>query len=528
MHEIPPRLNALLAFAKSHTAAPLLSFLGRFKPPPATEEIATQLRALHRWRSSVASATEQLELIDVNIGRRLATDKLHATEVIELKLRLPNEKSAASFDKDAAAMAGAVRHARDVENASTLGLAIAIWLRTELIHRERDLQYVRQEIYSQIHQVFRLLNEQKLLTNPLAIALCQAAWNAHPLRANHPYTSMLLECLRLPGFVAALLQVAPKIEKVQVLLEFACFLIRQEDGYNGFAALSFLERLRNWSEREAIVQKLAAMQFQSAEPITSLPTNFEAFRFPVGLSTETVQAWMNAQNGDELLNCISKLTEPCKKTRIPFLSPDAQKLSYYAERTLRSSASRSDDLSLEEYQQRWGNFLRAIAGIQLSRESVQSRFISIVSNESRLKPLLRQSQRTKLIQKIAGDGTDRENWVLAKLLQAAGAMSAEDYSMCSICLGSAYLYDIEGRFCNRKTFRDFAAFIDRDIQNLRAFIDPAVAEQAVAPGRSDSTERASSGHVKRLMSFVRDFLIDPQNAHYTNFEVYRTKPFSQK
>ncbi|MDX1929309.1 MAG: hypothetical protein SFV81_22470 [Pirellulaceae bacterium] len=159
MHEIPPRLNALLAFAKSHTAAPLLSFLGRFKLPQATEEIAAQLRALHRWRSSEANAAEQLELIDANIGRRLAADKLHATEVIELKLSPPNEKSAASFDRDAAAMASAVRHARDVEHASTLGLAIAIWFRTELNHRERDLQFVRQEIYSQMHQVFRLLNE---------------------------------------------------------------------------------------------------------------------------------------------------------------------------------------------------------------------------------------------------------------------------------------------------------------------------------------------------------------------------------
>ncbi|MDX1929308.1 MAG: hypothetical protein SFV81_22465 [Pirellulaceae bacterium] len=349
-----------------------------------------------------------------------------------------------------------------------------------------------------------------------------------PFRANHPHPSMLLECLKLPGLVAALLQVAPKVEKVQVLLEFACFLIRQEDGYNSFSALSFLERLRNWSEREAVVQKLAAMQFQSAEPIVNLPASFAAFRFPSGLSAEAVQAWTNAQNGEELLSRISKLTDPCKKTRIPYLSPDAQKLSYHAERTLRSSTSRSDDLSLEEYQQRWANFLRAIAGIQLSRESVQSRFVSIVSNESRLKPLLRQSQRTKLIQKIAGDGSDRENWVLAKLLQAAGILSAEDYSMCSICLGSAYLYDIEGRFCNRKTFRDFATFIDRDIQNLRAFIDPTVAELAVAPGKSVPAERASSGHVKRLMSFIRDFLIDPQNAHYTNFEVYRTKPFSQK
>ncbi len=514
---IPPRLKALLAFAKSHTPAPFLRFLRSYKPPQATDEIVTQLRALHRLRVSDSNARHHLQHLDESIGRRLAADKLHATEIVELKLHPPNEDSLARFNSDARLIAGSIQSANDTENASSLGLAFAIWFQTELSYGDRDPQRTQQEVYDQIHRVFRHLHDQNLLENQFAIALCQAAWTANPHRPSHPYTSILFDCLRLPGFVSRLLQATTDIGSVQVVLEFANFLLRAEDGCGDFEALSFLDKLPHCDERKEIVQRLAAMQFQSAEPVRTLSPIFKAFRFPAGLSAETAQAWMKSPSGSDLLGNIARLSDPCRKTRIPYLSPDAQRLSYHAESTLqKSSDSHSSDLSPEEYMKRWRIFLGGIAGIQISRDSVQNRFVAIVSSESRLRALLRHRQRPKLIQFITGDGNDRDNWVLAKLIEAAGAISPEDYSMCSICLGSVYLHDTEGRFCNRKTFRDFADFIDRDIRNLRAFIDPTIAKQA---------EGANVGHIQRLMSFIRDFLIDPQNAHYTNFEVYRTKPF---
>ena len=300
-------------------------------------------------------------------------------------------------------------------------------------------------------------------------------------------------------------------------MEFARFLISQNDDYNDFSAISFLKQMETFDHQTEITRQLARMQRRSLERVSNLAPAFEAFRFPKGIGVETVRVWSNARTGKDLLTCIERLVNPCHKTRIPYLSPHAQTLAHCAEKTLRSlKDDRTEKLSREDYRRRWELLIRSISGIELSRENVRNRFISIVSTEDRLKLLLRQSQRPKLIRQVAGDGSDREKWVLAKLIEAAGTLSPEDYSMCSICLGSGYLYDTEGRFCNRKTFLDFASFIDRDIQNLRAFIDPEYTASA-----------ASAGHVKRLMSFIREFLIDPQNAHYTNFEVYRTKLFNQ-
>lgn len=517
---MPPGLAALHAFAKTHTPAPLLSFIGRFKPAAVSDELAAQLRALHRVRSNHAAAAQQIAQIDDKIGTRLAADKLHATEVIELKLQPPNEKAAAAFDLEAKALATLVTHARDADNASALGLAFAIWLRAEANRGGRDLQCVRQEAFSQIHLVFKLLNEQKLLADRRVLAFCQSLLNAIPPKFERQKTSMLIECLQIPGFVALLMQASGDIDEVQILRGFAGFLISQEASYNDFSSISFLKRLQAWSEREEIVRQLANLHLRSVEPVDKLAPSFAAFRFPAGLCSETVQAWSNVRSGKELLACIARLARPCQGTRIAYLSPHAQLLSHFADKTLSSfTLGETDQLSRTDYEKRWAVFLSRIAGIELAHEQVRSRFIAIVSNENRLKSLLRQSQRPKLIQKIAGDGSDRESWVLSKLLEAAGSLTPEDYSMCSICLGSSYLYDTEGRFCNRKTFRDFAAFIDRDIQNLRAFIDPKYAAKV---------EGESVGHVKRLLSYIRDFLIDPQNAHYTNFEVHRTKPFSQK
>lgn len=514
---IPQRLAAVLAFAKSHTAAPFLSFIGRFKPAAVTEDIAAQLRALHRIRGTDDDAVRQIEFVDDTIGIRLSTDKLHATEVIDLKLNPPNEKAVANFDLEAKALATLVSHARDANNASALGLAFAVWFRTETHHSGRDAQFVRQEAYSQIHLVFKLLNEQNQLGNRQVFAFCQAALNTNSV--DRQKTPMLLACLQIPGFIALLLQASGDIDDIEIILGFASFLISQEAGYNDFSAMAFLKRLRAWKEQDEIVRQLAKMHLRSVEPVSNLARIFEGFRFPTGLSSETVQVWSRANEGKDLLNGIASLVGPCQTTRIAYLSPHAQSLAYFADKALRSlTVNETDQLSRSDYQKRWLAFLKGIVGIELNRENVRNRFIAVVSNENLLKPFLRQRQRAMLIQKIAGDGSDRENWILAKLLEAAGIMSPEDYSMCSICLGSGYLYDTEGRFCNRKTFRDFAAFIDRDIRNLRAFIDPNYT--AFAQG--------SSGHVNRLLSFIRDFLTDPQNAHYTNFEVYRTKPFSQK
>ena len=516
--EFPQRLAAILSFAKTHTPAPLWSFFGKYQPPSPTQEIAIQLRGLHRVRIANETAARQVQQIDDNIGRRLAADKLSATEVVELKHHPPHENAIVTFDNDAKVLAALVRHARDAEKASALGLAFAVWFRVEANHSKRDSQFIRQEIYSQIYQVFKSLDEQGLLNDRYALAFCQASLTING--DDRKKLSTLLACLQMTGFVASLLQASSDIEDIQIVLGFASFLISQDANYNDFSAVEFLGRLASLDGRTEVIRHLARIQRRSHEPIENLAPIFESFRFPMGLSVETVQAWGKVRDGKDLLGQIAKLARPCQKTRIPCLSPHAQTLSHYAEKTLQSlSLDVTEQISNEDNHKRWEVFLRGVAGIELNREKVRSGFISVVSNGDRLKLLLHQSRRPKLIRHIAGDGSDRDRWVLAKLLQAAGAMTPEDYSMCSICLGSGYLFDTVGSFCNRKTFRDFAAFIDRDIQNLRAFIDPKYAA---------SIESESVGHVKRLMSFIREFLIDPQNAHYTNFEVYRTIPFSQK
>ncbi len=546
--ETPQSLAAVHAFAKKHTASSFLRFLCKFRPPTVEQDIASQLQTLHRVRVGHEHAAQQIETVDHRIAKRLATNKLHATELIELKLQPPSEKAAAHFDADAHSLATLVKHARDVEKASSLGLAFAIWFRTELNQRGCDSQLVRQESYSRIHQVFKALDAQGLLNNRPAVAFCQAALTAkQPITqqtgatqtsATQPSAKQtgakqtsalrgesetLVECLKLDGFVEWLLRASGETKNVQLLLAFASFLIDQNHNYNGFAAVEFLKQLANFDEANDIIQKLSWMQRRSTEPVPDLPEVFATFRFPSGLSRETVELWNNSQRGNELLARIAKLLNPCAKTRIPYLSPDAQTLAYFADQTLHSHAADpagpAEPVSNEDYTRRWELFLKSIAGIELSRDGVRSRFIEIVSDPSLLKQLLRQSLRPKLIRKIADDGSDRECWVLSKLLEAAGKLTPEDYSMCSICLGSGYLFDTEGRFCNRKTFRDFAAFVDRDIQNLRAFIDPKL---------EAGLEGESGGHVRRLMSFIRDFLIDPDNAHYTNFEVYRTKAFTVK
>lgn len=517
-HEFPQRLTALVAFAKTHTPSPFMGALKRFRLPNASQDIAIQLRELHLVRRMNATSANQIQQIDENIANRLAAEQSNATELVELKTRPPNEKAIATFDSDARSLASLVRHARDKENSSALGLAFAVWFRTAASQTGRDSQNVRQEIYSQIHQVFKSLAQQNLLNDRTAMAFCQSVCAVDWEDRGKPST--LLTYLRKTGFIESLLEATKDIEDVAVVTQFANFMLSQDENYNDFSAIEFLQRFSLFDQRVDIVRQLAQLYRRSRLPIANLDPVFANFRFPTGISIETVQSWSKVRSGKDLLICIAKLVRPCHKTHIPFLSPHAQTISHYALRTLNSLLSDdTDQVEIEEYRKRWQAFLSAISGIELGREEVRNRFIELVSDGNRLKLLLRRSQRPKLIRQIAGDGSNRENWVLAKLLEAAGAMSPEDYSMCSICLGSGYLFDTEGRFCNRKTFRDFATFIDRDIQNLRAFIDPKYAA---------NLESESVGHIKRLMSFIREFLIDPQNAHYTNFEVYRTKPFSKK
>jgi hypothetical protein len=518
--EILGRHSAMLHFARIHTSAPLLGFLFKFKPPTPAQDIVTQLRSLHRANKDDLQAVQQIESVDHCIARRLAMDKLHATEVIELRLNPPNEKAAASFEAQARGLATLVKHARDTENASSLGLALAIWFQTESSLRDSEAQFVRQEAFSRIHRVFKSLESQQLICNFQAIAFCQAALLAKHACSGANKQPTLIDCLNDQGFVELFLQASGKELDIDVLLGFARFLLSQNDNYNGFSAVDFLKQLGSLDDPTDIVRKLSWMQRRSNEPVPKLGKVFDAFRFPSGLSPETVADWLSSGNPSELEVRVTNLLRPCQKTAIPYLSPHAQTLAHFAAKTLKSFADTQENQpNSEDYVRRWNMFLRSIAGIELTREGIRSRFISIVSNVKQFKQLLRQSQRPNLIAKIAGGSSDRETWVLTKLLEAVGQLTPEEYSMCSICLGSGYLFDAEGRYCNRKTFRDFAAFVDSDIRNLRAFIDPQLAS---------SLGEKNVGHVKRLMSYIRDFLVDPQNAHYTNFEVYRTKPFTKQ
>lgn len=513
MELTPSTAKLIHEFGKRHTVAPWFARWGKMRLPSPEMEVPEILRALHKVRGDAQAIRETIKVIDGCFGQRLASQAAHAVEFLELQLTPPSKQSAEEFESDVRRLALVVRDYRDIANASLLGLACAI----AISHQSPPIDAggsVQQRVIAYLHELVNRLQRGCLMDEARVVAFCQSA--LLPTRASEVQMSRVFvnRCLLRPQLLKRTLELACRSMDQPEMLALLRFLMSIEDEHGEGAAVDLLENLEHSEATAEILRAMAEMQVRSEQPIASIHTKFSKFRFPSGLSPQTLQRWCACSSAVEMLPLINSMSRFCKGGPVPYLSPGAQELLSVGTNTLdkltAKNSGRESDSDAE-----FRAVIRNIAGLHAARADVQEQLIGLFRKPESLNSILNGKLRQSLSKRVCGDGTGRARWVAGILIGAIGHFDPLQFSMISTCVNSGYLFDRAGRFCNPKTFRDFQLYIERDIRNLGCFIDPKVLERTPA-----------EGHVHRLVSFVRDFLADPENAHYTNFEVQSTKPFA--
>ncbi len=505
-NELAKRIQA---FARVQAAAPFWWRWGRFRLPAGDEDLQKLLKSLNRFRELNGPACDRIEAVDLFLGKRLAADPLFSTQLLELKLQWDSGDKRRIFDEDAHRISRLINSIQDTANASCLGLAFAVIFFTTANAEGPDSQATQTLALQEVHSVFSILAKQSLIENRMALAFCQSFFIKQVPNRTTSEVQRLHRIIRQPRVLLRVLQMTPSVHDCALIISFIEFLMEVDEDHKDLDFLEFVDRLASYGQPADAIVQIAKIQASANRPVEGLNPIFSRFRFPRGLSRETAGRLRESRSLDELQRHLHELLAPCKGGKLTHLSPCAQMIASLARRAVAAECLTPAEFAKLDSQILW--LVTACAGIDLHNRAVQSQFVGLFYKTKHVRLVLSESGRGLVARKLRQESA-RTSWIVAVLLEAIGKFSPEQYSMISTCLNSGYLFDTAGNYCNAKTFRDFQSFIDQDLMNLLVFLEPNSPRQAT-----------STGHVNRLISFIRDFLVDPENAHYTNFEIQRTK-----